>query len=185
MPCYKYHAENYTLPELRLLFPQTSLPLEPTSEDLLPLGVTLIPDAAPDATELLARMRAEKLVALSGAHAQAEAFSHFGSSIGIEVDATDTSNRNVAGLITMLEARGETETLFCDYGNQMRAVTIAQLRTLHLEIITYGQMLYARKWELRERINAAGTIEAVQQIEISFDDLPAPTVTMSVTGNRV
>lgn len=183
MPTYKYEETSCTLPELRLLFPAVSLPAEPTAEDLSPLGVTLIPDVVPDATELLARARAEKLVTLSGAHAQAEAFSHFGSSIGIEVDATDTSNRNVAGLITMLEARGETETLFCDYGNQMQAVTLAQLKTLHLEIITYGQMLYARKWELRERINAAETIEAVQQIEISFDDLPAPTVTMPVTGD--
>ena len=87
--------------------------------------------------------------------------------------------RDVAGLITVLEATGQTETQFCDYGNVMRTVTLAQLGTLQLEIIVYGQMLYARKWELREAVNAAQTPEAVAAIEINFDDLPAPVVSVA------
>ena len=61
----------------------------------------------------------------------------------------------------------------------MRTVTLAQLGTLQLEIIVYGQMLYARKWELREAVNAAQTPEAVAAIEINFDDLPAPVVSVA------
>ena len=74
---------------------------------------------------------------------------------------------------------GQTETQFCDYGNVMRTVTLAQLGTLQLEIIVYGQMLYARKWELRDSISAAQTPEAVAAIEINFDDLPAPVVSVA------
>ena len=81
--------------------------------------------------------------------------------------------------MTMLEATGEKETVFCDYGNVMRHVTLEQLQSLQLELIAYGRMLYARKWELREAVNAAQTPEAVAAIEINFDDLPAPVVSVA------
>ena len=128
---------------------------------------------------MLAGARAEKLVQLGDAFEHVQQFGHFGSSLGFEVDANERANRDVAGLITVLEATGQTETQFCDYGNVMRTVTLAQLGTLQLEIIVYGQMLYARKWELRDSISAAQTPEAVAAIEINFDDLPAPVVSVA------
>lgn len=179
MPTYSYENKTYTLSELRFLFPTVSFPAFPSEADLAPFGVTLVPDPEPTPEEMLAGARAEKLVQLGDAFEHVQQFGHFGSSLGFEVDANERANRDVAGLITVLEATGQTETQFCDYGNVMRTVTLAQLGTLQLEIIVYGQMLYARKWELRDSISAAQTPEAVAAIEINFDDLPAPVVSVA------
>lgn len=179
MPTYSYENKTYTLSELRFLFPTVSFPAFPSEADLAPFGVTLVPDPEPTPEEMLAGARAEKLVQLGDAFEHVQQFGHFGSSLGFEVDANERANRDVAGLIILLEATGQTETQFCDYGNVMRTVTLAQLRTLQLEIIVYGQMLYARKWELRDSISAAQTPEAVAAIEINFDDLPAPVVSVA------
>ena len=179
MPTYSYENKTYTLSELRFLFPAVSFPAFPSEADLAPFGVTLVPDPEPTPEERLAGARAEKLVQLGDAFEHVQQFGHFGSSLGFEVDANERANRDVAGLITVLEATGQTETQFCDYGNVMRTVTLAQLGTLQLEIIVYGQMLYARKWELRDSISAAQTPEAVAAIEINFDDLPAPVVSVA------
>ena len=179
MPVYDYEGKTYTLSELRVLFPNVSLPASLSEADLASLGVTLVPDVEPMPEELLADARANRLVRLADAFEQAQRFGHFGSSLGFEVDATERANRDVSGLITVLEATGQAETQFCDYGNVMRTVTLAQLGTLQLEIIVYGQMLYARKWELRDSISAAQTPEDVAAIEINFDDLPAPVVSVA------
>ena len=179
MPVYGYEDKTYTLSELRFLFPSVSLPVFPSEADLAALGVTVISDTEPTPEELLADARADKLVRLGDAFEHMQRFGHFGSSLGFEVDANERANRDVGGLVTMLEATGEKETVFCDYGNNMRRVTLEQFKTLQLELIAYGRMLYARKWELREAVSAAQTPEAVAAIEINFDDLPAPVVTVA------
>lgn len=179
MPTYSHEGKAYTLSELRFLFPSVSLPASLSETDLAALGVTLVPDAEPTPEEMLAGAKATRLALLSERFAVAEREGHFLSSLGFEVDANETANRNVAGLVTMLEATGEKETVFCDYGNVMRHVTLGQLQSLQLELIAYGRMLYARKWELREAVNAAQTPEAVAAIEINFDDLPAPVVSVA------
>ena len=176
---YQYQGQTVSLDELRLIFRNVSFPSEPSEADLAPFGVTLVPDPEPTPEEMLAGARAEKLVQLGDAFEHVQQFGHFGSSLGFEVDANERANRDVAGLVTMLEATGEKETVFCDYGNVMRHVTLGQLQSLQLELIAYGQMLYARKWELRDSINAAQTPEAVAAIEINFDDLPAPVVSVA------
>ena len=173
---YQYQDQTLTLAELRAAFPQVSFPLNPGPDDLAPLGVTLLPEPEPDPAEVLAEARASRLRTLGEAFALAEQQGHFGSSLGFEVDATERANRDVAGLIELLSSTGQAETLFCDYGNQMRAVTLASLKTLRLELIVHGQLLYARKWLLRGRIGAAQTLEDLEGIEITFDDLPAPTL---------
>lgn len=176
MSMYRYNDADYTLQELRTVFPQISLPAAPTAESLQELGVTIVPDTAADPAELLANARARKLQELSERFAHAEKYAHFASSLGFEVDANERANRDVQGLVTMLEATGQTETMYCDYGNVMHQVTLEQLRTLQLEIIYYGQMLYAGKWELRSAIEAAASPEDVAAIEINFDTLPAPVL---------
>ncbi|WP_418662023.1 hypothetical protein, partial [Alistipes communis] len=122
MPVYEYEGKTYTLSELRFLFPHVSFPAKPTGENL-PVGVTLIPDPEPTPEELLATARADKIARLGDAFEHAQQFGHFGSSLGFEVDATERANRDVSGLITVLEATGQAETQFCDYGNVMRSVT--------------------------------------------------------------
>lgn len=175
MATYQYNEKIYTFPELRLLFPHVSFPAEPTEGDL-PDGVTIIPAPAPDPDADLIEARAAHLQKLAERFEHAEAFGHFGSALGFEVDATERANRDVSGLVTLMESTGQASVPFCDYGNVMRPVALAALKALQLELIAHGQLLYARKWTLREAILTAETIEAVQNIEINFDDLPAPTV---------
>ena len=176
MPMYQYDDNVYTLPELRALFPQVSLPAAPTADALAPLGVTVIPDPEPDTGAALAEAKAGRLADLADAFERSQQEGHFASSLGFEVDGTERANRDVQGLLTLMEATGATEKLFCDYGNVMRLVTLDQLKILQLELIVYGQMLYARKWELRAAIEAAENADAVAAVEINFDTLPAPTL---------
>lgn len=121
----------------------------------------------------LETVRTEKLSSLASAFASAEANGHLTSACGFEIDATERANRDVSGLITSLEAAGASTTTFCDYTNAFRQVTIENLKTMRLEIIAYGQALYARKWSLRTAINGAQTKEDLDAIEISFDAVGA------------
>ena len=67
-----------------------------------------------------------------------------------------------------MTALGETSTLFCDYDNEYRPVTLENLQTLQLEIIQNGQNLYAQKWAMRNAINAATKKEALDAVVITF-----------------
>lgn len=177
MPTYEYLGRALTLPEVRALFPHISLPADPTPEQLAPYDITVIPDPEPDAGAALAEARGAKLAELAEAFERAEANGHFASpTLGFEVDASARANRDVQGLLTLLEASGGAETAYCDYGNTMRTVTLAQLRALQLELIAYGQALYARKWALRAAIEAADSVAALDAVEVEFDTLPAPAL---------
>lgn len=177
---YHFNGETLTLPELRVRLTDVSLPMQPTAEELAPLGVTVIPESEPDTDTELAAAKAVRLETLNAEFERANASGHFASSLGFEVDATERANRDVQGLITLMAASGQGETPFCDYGNVMRTVTLDQLRILQLEIIAYGQALYARKWALRTAVETAATLDAVQAVEIEFDTLPAPVLPQGV-----
>lgn len=75
---------------------------------------------------------------------------HVKSSLGFEVDANQTANENVNGLLVTI---GEGETVqFCDYHNQFHELTKTDLETLQTEIIQNAQNLYAQKWQYRTAI---------------------------------
>lgn len=109
-------------------------------------------------------LKAEKLAEINAAFAAAEATGHLLSSLGFAIDATERANRDVEGLIKMLTATGAEEAYFCDYGNIMQIVTLEQLKTIQLEIIGYGQELYAKKWALREAVNTATNAEQIKAV---------------------
>lgn len=117
--------------------------------------------------------KAAKLAELSAAFDRAQATGHTLSVCGFEIDANETADRNVRGLITKLEATGAPSTPFCDYTNTLRQATLAQLKTIQLEIIGYGEALYARKWALRESVNSAKTVEDVVAVTVSFGEAGA------------
>lgn len=121
----------------------------------------------------LADAKAAKLSELAAAFDQAQATGHTLSVCGFEVDANETADRNVRGLITKLEATGAQSTPFCDYTNTMQRATLAQLKTIQLEIIGYGEALYARKWALRESVNSAETVDDVVAVTVSFGEAGA------------
>lgn len=122
---------------------------------------------------VLGEAKAAKLGELTQAFERAQATGHTLSVCGFEVDANETADRNVRGLITKLEATGAPSTPFCDYTNTLRQATLAQLKTIQLEIIGYGEALYARKWALRESVNSAETVEDVVAVTVSFGEAGA------------
>ena len=108
--------------------------------------------------------RAAKLAEINAAFERAGETGHVMSSLGFEIDANERANRDTEGLITVLTATGAAGTMFCDYNNVMREVTLEQLKRLRLEIIAHGQALYAKKWLLREAANAAQTVADIQAV---------------------
>ena len=113
--------------------------------------------------------RGRKQEELANAFTKATATAHLTCSLGFDIDANDAANRNVSGLVTLMDAEGAPESLqFCDYNNEIHTVTLADLRVMQQEIIANGSALYARKWALRDAINIAATAEELNAITISF-----------------
>lgn len=97
------------------------------------------------------------------------------SALGFPIDATERANRDINGLITMLES-GDAAALvgFCDAENNFHEVGLEELKAMRLEVIRHGQLLYARKWELRERILAAQSHAELAAIQIDFEVAKRP-----------
>ncbi|EQM95241.1 DUF4376 domain-containing protein [Oxalobacter paraformigenes] len=112
--------------------------------------------------------RSAKLAELNAAFAEASANAHCRSSLGFEINADETANRNVTSLIVALEAAGEETVPFCAFDNRFHDVTLAQLKTMQLDIIANARALYARKWALREAIGKAASVEELDAITIVF-----------------
>lgn len=111
----------------------------------------------------------EKLSELSGKFSAAENDAHLTSSLGIVINAGESANRDIDGLIKLMEATPEMETVdFCCYDNSFRAVTLSDLRTMQLEVIKSGNDLYSQKWTYRSAINAATTKNELDLIQIEF-----------------
>ena len=126
-------------------------------------------DYAGDVAPFVALWETEKARLEENAFTKATATAHLTCSLGFDIDANDAANRNVSGLVTLMEAEGAPESLqFCDYNNEIHTVTLADLRVMQQEIIANGSALYARKWALRDAINIAATAEELNAITISF-----------------
>ena len=69
-----------------------------------------------------------------------------------------------------MEATGEQTVQFCAYDNSFYDVSLAQLKTMQLEIIAKAQALYQGKWMLREQINAALTLDELDAVSITFNE---------------
>ena len=68
-----------------------------------------------------------------------------------------------------LMAAANMETVdFCCYDNSFKAVTLADLKTMQIEVILSGNALYSQKWAYREAINAAQSKEELEAIAIEF-----------------
>lgn len=90
---------------------------------------------------------------------------HVKSSLGFEVDANQTANENVNGLLITI---GEGSCQFCDYENQFHELNKSQLETLQLEIIANAQSLYAQKWQYRTAIEQCQDNEELERIVASI-----------------
>jgi hypothetical protein len=125
--------------------------------------------AVEDGSPLLAIGKEKMLETLREAWLAAEACGTVSTSAGFVIDATERANRDIEGLITSMEASGTENVTFCAADNSFHPVTLEQLKAMRLEIISHGQALYARKWELRTAIEQATTFEALDAVTISFE----------------
>lgn len=114
--------------------------------------------------------KAAKLEELNVAFTTASEIAHCMSSLGFEINADETANRNISSLIIAMEATAQETVQFCAYDNRFHEVTLAQLKTMQLEIIANAQAIYQCKWALRDRINSAETMEALDAINITFEE---------------
>ena len=123
----------------------------------------------------LENVKARKLAELNRAMEEAKVSSSVSiqSSVGYTVNANTTAKQNVDGLITAMTATGREVVGFMTYDNQLINMTLEQLKTIQLELISYGNNLYARKWALRSQIEACKTKEEVDAIVISYADVTA------------
>ena len=123
----------------------------------------------------LENVKKRKLVELNRKMEEAKASSSVSilSSTGYTVNANTTAKQNVDGLITAMTATGREVVGFMTYDNQLINMTLEQLKAIQLELISYGNNLYARKWALRSQIEACKTKEEVDAIVISYADVTA------------
>ena len=176
----KYITSDKSIIQLDVLFEGFSeyLPFGATADDVEPHGRELyaravsgefgeIASGIPEVS--LEEAKAEKLEAVRTAFLSASETAHCMSSVGFEIDANETANRDINGLIVVMEARGKETELFRAYDNTFHEVTLDDLKTMLVEISEHGQKLYARKWQLEVSIQAATTAEELDAITITFD----------------
>lgn len=118
----------------------------------------------------LARFKQEALDRLNAAWLVAEQNGKLMSAVGFEIDANERANRDIQGLITMMESTGSEKTSFCAADNSFHEVSVEQLKTMQLEVIQYGQQIYAKKWQIRTAIEQAADFDAVKAVNISFNE---------------
>lgn len=126
--------------------------------------------AAEEEYNSLENVKARKLAELNAGleTARSDSTVSIMSSVGFEINANTTANENISGLITMMETTGTETTSFMAFDNTLQTVTLEDLKTMQLELVAWGQALYAYKWQVRAQIEAAETVEEVQAIVIDY-----------------
>lgn len=117
----------------------------------------------------LEEARTEKLAELEAAFDTASREAHCASSAGFEIDADEIANRNIEGLVLVMQP--EKTTLFRAYDNTFHEVTREQLETMRKEIVVNSQYLYQAKWTMEARIKAAETTGELEAITFTEDTL--------------
>ena len=119
----------------------------------------------------LEKARTIKTLALQTAFDEASQKAHCTSSSGFEIDADEIANRNIEGLVLVMQP--EETTLFRAYDNSFHEVTREQLEIMRKEIVINSQYLYQAKWTIEAQIMQAQTAQAVADIDISADTIAA------------
>lgn len=100
--------------------------------------------------------------------ARASSQSSLMSSVGFEINANDTANTNITGLINSMELTSTETAQFMAFDNTLHEVTLSDLKTMQVELALWGQTLYAYKWSVRDQIDAATTTEELNAIVIDY-----------------
>ena len=123
--------------------------------------------AIPEPT--LDEQKKARLAELETAFTRASQEAHCTSSVGFEIDADEIANRNIEGLVLVMQP--EQTTLFRAYDNTFHEVTREQLEVMRKEIVVNSQYLYQAKWTTEAQIKAAETAEALDTIIITASSL--------------
>ena len=125
--------------------------------------------------------QARALVQLNADFETAKERAHVKSSLGFEVDANQTANENVNGLLVTI---GDGTVFFCDYNNEFHELNKSQLETLRLEIIQNAQNLYTQKWTFRNAIENCKDIEELNSTvaDIEFTYMDFTPVSSEISG---
>ena len=86
------------------------------------------------------------------------------SSLGFSINADLRSQNNLRGLITV----GVEPVNFVTADNSVQSLSIEQLKVLLNECAQNVQHLYLLKWQYREQIEHAQTVEELNAIEFKF-----------------
>lgn len=86
------------------------------------------------------------------------------SSLGFTINADLRSQNNLRGLIAL----GIEPVNFMTADNSVKSLTLEQLNILLNECAQNGQHLYLLKWQYREQIEQAQTVEELNTIEFNF-----------------
>lgn len=86
------------------------------------------------------------------------------SSLGFSINADLRSQNNLRGLIAV----GVEPVNFMTADNSVKSLTLEQLNILLSECAQNGQHLYLLKWQYREQIEQAKTVEELNAIEFKF-----------------
>ena len=87
------------------------------------------------------------------------------SSLGFTINADLRSQNNLRGLISV----GIEPVNFVTADNSVKSLTLEQLNILLNECAQNGQHLYLLKWQYRERIEQAKTVEDLNKIVFKFE----------------
>lgn len=173
---YRYHNKIFSdFSTLRKQVPHLSFPKPVVQEsgriddDVVSLFASLgiiLEIIEPDIpARTLAQAKAEKAVALKDSFQRALDNARVMSPAGFDVNADEAASRNVNNLIVTMEEDGIDSVSFCDYHNQFHDLSLEDVRSLRRIIARHIQSLYAKKWALRQAIDEAETVEAVDAIE--------------------
>lgn len=117
----------------------------------------------------LEELKDAKLSELASKFTYMEEHAYLTSSLGIVINAGTKADRDIDGLIKLLTAKPEIEMVnFCCHDNTETPVTLADLKTMQIEVILSGNALYQQKWDFRKAINAAQSKEELDAVVIAF-----------------
>ena len=133
-------------------------------------------------TPNLEKAKAAKLAELNGAFDAAAKEAHCASSAGFEIDADEIANRNIEGLVLVMQP--EETTLFRAYDNSFHEVTREQLEAMRKEIVINSQYLYQAKWTFEAQIMQAQTEETLADIDITAEALAELADSLKVAASE-
>ena len=87
------------------------------------------------------------------------------SSLGFTINTDLRSQNNLRGLIAV----GVEPVNFVTADNSAQSLSLEQLNVLLSECSQNGQHLYLLKWQYREQIEQAKTVEELNKIEFKFE----------------